>query len=53
MDLLNKMIEHHVWLVGEMLSRAATLPDERLDARIEISVEGIDDDPTLRSLLSR
>ena len=53
MDLLNKMVEHHVWLVGEFVSRAATLPDERLDAPIEISVEGVDDDPTLRSLLSR
>jgi AraC family transcriptional regulator len=53
MDLLNKMVGHHVWLVGEMVSRAATLSDERLDAPIEISVEGVDDDPTLRSLLSR
>ncbi len=53
MDLLNKMVEHHVWLVGEMVTRAATLPDERLDAPIELSVEGVDDDPTLRSLLSR
>jgi AraC-like DNA-binding protein len=53
MDLLNKMVEHHVWLVGEMVSRAATLSDEQLDAPIQISVEGVDDDPTLRSLLSR
>ena len=53
MDLLTKMVEHHVWLVGEAISRAATLDDERLDARIELSVEGVDDDPTLRSLLSR
>ena len=53
MDLLNKMVEHHAWLVGEMVSRAATLTDEQLDAPIEISVEGVDDDPTLRSLLSR
>jgi AraC family transcriptional regulator len=53
MDLLNKMVEHHVWLVGEFVSRAATLTDEQLDAAIEISVEGVDDDPTLRSLLSR
>ena len=53
MYLLNKMVEHHVWLVGEMVSRAATLSDEQLDAPIEISVEGVDDDPTLRSLLSR
>jgi AraC-like DNA-binding protein len=53
MDLLLRMIEHHVWLVGEMLVRARRLEDEQLDATIEISVEGVDDDPTLRSLLSR
>lgn len=53
MDLLTKMVEHHVWLVGEMIARADSLPDDVLDAPVEISVEGIDDDPTLRSLLSR
>ncbi len=53
LDLLTKMVEHHVWLVGEMLSRATTLTDEQIDAPIELSVEGVDDDPTLRSLLSR
>jgi AraC family transcriptional regulator len=53
MDLLVRMVEHHVWLVGEMLRRAATLPDGRLDSPIEVSVEGVDCDPTLRSLLSR
>jgi AraC family transcriptional regulator len=53
MDLLNKMVDHHVWLVGEMLGRAARLKDEQLDAPIQLSVEGVDDDPTLRSLLSR
>jgi AraC family transcriptional regulator len=53
MDLLNKMVEHHVWLVGEMVDRSATLSDETLDTPIELSVEGVDDDPTLRSLLSR
>jgi hypothetical protein len=47
------MVEHHVWLVGEMLDRAEGLDDETLDAPVEISVEGIDCDPTLRSLLSR
>lgn len=26
MNLLTRMIEHHVWLVGEMLARAETLP---------------------------
>ncbi|GAA1778868.1 AraC family transcriptional regulator [Luedemannella helvata] len=53
MDLLLKMVEHHVWLVGELLTRAQTLTDEQLDKPIEISVDGIDCDPTLRSLLSR
>ena len=53
MDLLVRMVEHHVWLLGEMLTRAERLPDDVLDAPVEISVEGLDDDPTLRSLLSR
>ena len=53
MDLLIKMVEHHVWLVGEMVDRADRLADDVLDAPVEISVEGIDDEPTLRSLLSR
>jgi AraC family transcriptional regulator len=53
MDLLTRMVEHHVWLVGEMLTRADRLGDDVLDAPIEISVEGVDDEPTLRSLLSR
>ncbi len=53
MDLLQAMVRHHVWLVGEMVDRASTLTDEQLDAPIEISVEGVDDDPTIRSLLSR
>ncbi len=53
MDLLTRMVEHHVWLVAEMIDRAEGLTDEVLDAPVEISVEGIDCDPTLRSLLSR
>ena len=53
MDLLIRMVEHHVWLVGEMLTRAEGLADDVLDAPVEISVEGLDDEPTLRSLLSR
>jgi len=53
MDLLTRMVEHHLWLIGEMLNRAERLPDDVLDAPVEISVEGIDCDPTLRSLLSR
>jgi AraC family transcriptional regulator len=53
MDLLNRMLEHHVWLIDEMITRADGLHDETLDQRIDISVEGIDDSPTLRSLLAR
>lgn len=53
MDLLVRMVEHHVWLLGEMLTRAERLPDDVLNAPVELSVEGLDDDPTLRSLLSR
>ena len=53
MDLMKRMVEHHVWLVGEIVDRAASLTDEQLDAPIELSVEGVDCDPTLRSLLSR
>jgi AraC family transcriptional regulator len=53
MDLLTRMLEHHVWLVGEMITRAERLSPEALDATIELSVEGTDDDPTIRSLLSR
>ncbi len=53
MDLVVKMVEHHIWLVGEMVSRGSRLRDDQLDAPIEISVEGVDESPTLRSLLSR
>ncbi|MBA2697169.1 MAG: helix-turn-helix transcriptional regulator [Nocardioidaceae bacterium] len=53
MDLLVKMVEHHVWLVGEIVARAATLDDEQLDKPIEVSVDDGDDVSSLRSLLSR
>lgn len=53
MDVLTRMLEHHVWLVGEMLARVEDMPEGALDARVELSVEGIDSEPTLRTLLSR
>lgn len=53
MDLVIRMIEHHVWLLDEIIVRAQNLPEETLDKPILISVDGIDDSPTLRSLLSR
>lgn len=53
MDILIRMLEHNVWLTDEMLRRAEQLPEEVLDRPIELSVEGIDHEPTLRSLLAR
>ncbi|MFC7496647.1 MULTISPECIES: helix-turn-helix domain-containing protein [unclassified Nocardioides] len=51
MDLLLKMVEHHVWLTGEMIRVAERLTDEQLDQVIELDVD--DDRQTIRSLLSR
>jgi hypothetical protein len=51
MDLLTKMVEHHIWLVGEMVERAGRLPAAKLDEPIEVSVD--DDSQTMRWLLSR
>ncbi len=53
MDFLIRMIEHHIFVTGELIERSGELTDAQLDAAIEISVEGIDCDPTIRSLLSR
>lgn len=53
MNLIVRMVEHHLWLVGEMVDKAARVDDAALDKPIEISVEGIDAEPTMRKLLSR
>lgn len=53
MDLMTRMIEHHLWLTGEMLDRAGRLTDEQLDAPIEVPIGTIDDDMTIRSVLGR
>ena len=53
MDLTTRLLEHHVWLTGEIVARAERVDEAVLDAPIELSVEGLDDDVTLRSLLSR
>ncbi len=50
-DLLTRMIEHHIWLTGEMVEVASRLDDSALDAPIGLSVD--DDDQSIRSLLSR
>jgi AraC-like DNA-binding protein len=51
MDLLTKMVEHHVWLTGEMVRLAERLTEEQLDQPIVLDVD--DDQQTIRSLLSR
>jgi AraC-like DNA-binding protein len=53
MNLIIRMVEHHIWLVGEMVDRAAKVDDAVLDRPIELNVEGIDSEPTARKLLSR
>jgi AraC-like DNA-binding protein len=53
MDLLVKMVEHHVWLTGEIIERAARLPDQALDERVELTFEDDPDPSTLRRLMSR
>jgi AraC family transcriptional regulator len=53
MNLIVRMVEHHVWLVGEMIERAARVDETVLDRPIEINVEGIDSEPSIRKLLSR
>jgi AraC-like DNA-binding protein len=53
MDLLTRMIEHHLWLTGEMLDRAERLTDAQLDEKIEVPIGTIDDDMSIRSVLGR
>ena len=53
MDLVVRMLEHNVWLTDDMLRRCEGLPGQVLERPIELSVEGVDADPTLRSLLAR
>jgi AraC-like DNA-binding protein len=51
MDLLTSMVEHHIWLTGEMVRVAGRLSDEQLDETIGLAVD--EDEQTIRSLLSR
>ncbi len=53
MDLIVRMLDHHLWLSGEILDRSGTLPDSVLDDPITLSVDGIDESPTLRTLGAR
>ncbi|MDO9456664.1 AraC family transcriptional regulator [Nocardioides sp.] len=52
MDVLQQLVDHHVDSLTAIIASAATLPDDVLDAAITQSVEGVDDDPTLRGLIN-
>jgi AraC family transcriptional regulator len=53
MDVLTRMVDHHLWLVGEIVDRTAQVDDATLDRPIVLSVESIDDRPTLRRVTNR
>lgn len=53
MDLIDRMLEHDQWTVGQMLDLAGRLTDEQLDAPIDIGIETIEDsNVTLRGVLA-
>lgn len=52
MDVTQLLVDHHVASLAAIIDAGAGLPDSVLDARITQSVEGVDDDPTLRGLLN-
>ena len=53
MDVLEGMLDHHLSLVADIIDRTERVSDEVLDRPIELSVDGIDRDPTLRSVTDR
>ena len=53
MQLLTKMVEHHVWLVGEIVDRLDRLDDAQLDTLIRVSCDNEDGTMSLRSITSR
>jgi AraC-like DNA-binding protein len=54
MDLLTKMVEHHIWLTGEMVRLAERLTDAQLDQPIVLDVDPNDGvQQSIRTLLSR
>ncbi|KKK05949.1 helix-turn-helix domain-containing protein [Micromonospora sp. HK10] len=52
MNVLQHLVDHHVDTLTAIIERAGTLDDEVLDRPITVSVETIDDRPTLRSLIN-
>ena len=52
MDVLQQLVDHHVDSLTAIIDAAAALPDDVLDQPITQSVEGVDDDPSLRGLIN-
>ena len=52
MDIVTHLVDHHVESLTAIIEAAAGLPDAVLDQPITQSVEGVDDDPTLRGLIN-
>ena len=53
MDLVHQMVEHHIWLTGQLIECAGQLTDDQLDEPIVLTVDDDPDPSTLRRILSR
>ena len=52
MNVLQHLVDHHVETLTAIIDRAGALDDEVLDRPVTVSVETIDEGPTLRSLIN-
>lgn len=52
MDVIQQLVDHHVDSLTAIIESSRSLSDTVLDEPITQSVEGIDDDPTLRGLIN-
>ncbi len=52
MDLTQQLVDHHVESLSAIIGAAGDLADQVLDQLITQSVEGVDDEPTLRGLIN-
>ena len=52
MDVVLHLVDHHVDSLTAIIEASSGLPDDVLDQPITQSVEGVDDDPTLRGLIN-
>ena len=52
MDVIQHLVDHHVASLTSIIDAAADLHDDVLDQPIVQSVEGVDDDPTLRGVIN-